>query len=90
MDEKRGQSMMKTYKAKKPRVKAIQVQYTEEFYEDPWVKKILCMDADGNFYVMAKGGLVIKITAGDIVCKDKERGVVIYDKPSFYEYYEKA
>ena len=82
--------MMKTYKAKKPRVKAIQVQYKEEFYEDPCFKKIFCIDAEGAHYVRAKGGSVIKITAGDIVCKDKKRGVVVYDKPSFYEYYEEA
>ena len=91
MEGKGEQRMMKKYKARKTTVKA--VRYTKDVMlsEDPWAKKIFCVDVENDItYVKAKGGALIRVNVGDVVCKDRQCGVSVYDWDSFSSFYEEA
>ena len=82
--------MTKTYKAKKPTITVVRVERDAAFYEHPWVKKILCVDAGGRHYVRGKYGAIEEIHEGEFLRKDKELGVVVYEARAFLKFYEEA
>ena len=82
--------MTKTYKAKKPTITVVRVERDAAFYEHPWIKKILCIDEEGRFYIRESDGRIWSIPWKGFLCKRKDGGADFYESEEFLKFYEEA
>lgn len=82
--------MMKKYKAIKPTIKAVKITDDVTFYENPWIKKTLCIDVEGRFYIRENDGRIWSIPRKGFLCKRKDGGTDFYESEEFLKFYEKA
>ena len=82
--------MMKKYKAKKATLRVVEITLTSDFYNDPWIKKIICIGENKLPYVRKNDLTLERIYRGDFLSKSKDNGVAIDDGEMFARLYEEA
>lgn len=82
--------MMKKYKAKKATLRVVEATLTSDFYNDPWIKKIICIGENKVPYVRKNDGTLKRVYCGSFLCKSKDNGVEIYGGDTFLKLYEEA
>ena len=90
MEGKGEQRMMKKYKAKKATIKVVRITDDVSFYENPWIKKTLCIDVEGRFYIRESDGRIWSIPRKGFLCKRKDGGADFYESEEFLAFYEEA